>query len=82
MTILGGCMSSRLFQNIREKQGLCYYIGGRHIANPEYGVFFMRAGIDKERFAFGTEKIYEEIARFATGDITEQEYQTAMGNVL
>lgn len=24
--ILGGNMSSRLFQNIREKQGLCYYI--------------------------------------------------------
>jgi predicted Zn-dependent peptidase len=32
-TILGGNMSSRLFQNIREKQGLCYYIKGFHLSS-------------------------------------------------
>lgn len=26
------------------------------------GTYYMRAGIDKERFAFGLEKIYEELA--------------------
>jgi predicted Zn-dependent peptidase len=51
-TILGGNMSSRLFQNIREKQGLCYYIRAGHYVEPEYGDFVMRAGIDKERFDF------------------------------
>jgi predicted Zn-dependent peptidase len=35
-TMLGGNMSSRLFQNIREKQGLCYYIKAAHRAEPEY----------------------------------------------
>jgi predicted Zn-dependent peptidase len=35
-TILGGNMSSRLFQNIREKQGLCYYIRAAHRAEPEF----------------------------------------------
>jgi predicted Zn-dependent peptidase len=34
-TILGGNMSSRLFQHIREKQGLCYYIRAAHRAEPE-----------------------------------------------
>ncbi len=81
MNILGGPMSARLFQNIREKLGLCYYIGGTHMSSPAYGTFFMRAGIDKERFPFGVEKIYEEIARFATGDISEQEFATAQGNI-
>lgn len=45
-------MSSRLFQNIREKQGLCYYIGARHSAGTHDGLFMIRAGIDKERFEF------------------------------
>jgi Predicted Zn-dependent peptidases len=35
-TILGGNMSSRLFQEIREKLGLCYYIGAGHRAGFEY----------------------------------------------
>ncbi|MBO7504804.1 insulinase family protein [bacterium] len=29
-------MSSRLFQNIRTKEGLCYYISSYHAATPEY----------------------------------------------
>ncbi len=34
-TILGGNMSSRLFQNIREKQGLCYYIKASHMVQED-----------------------------------------------
>jgi predicted Zn-dependent peptidase len=35
-TILGGNMSSRLFQNVRAKQGLCYYIRAGHAARTEF----------------------------------------------
>lgn len=45
--ILGGNMSSRLFQNIREKMGICYYISGGHYANTDDGLFMIRAGIEK-----------------------------------
>jgi predicted Zn-dependent peptidase len=45
-------MSSRLFQNVRAKQGLCYYIGAGHTARTDFGDFIIRAGIDKERFEF------------------------------
>lgn len=58
-------MSSRLFQNIREKEGLCYYIKGNHITQEDTGVFLIRAGIDKERFDFGVEKIFKEIQNIA-----------------
>ncbi|HCB51158.1 TPA: hypothetical protein DEP21_01040 [Patescibacteria group bacterium] len=51
-TILGGNMSSRLFQNIREKQGLCYYIKASHYSSQNHGEFVIRAGIDKDRFEF------------------------------
>ncbi|MCX6823057.1 MAG: pitrilysin family protein [candidate division SR1 bacterium] len=78
-TILGGNMSSRLFQNIRAKQGLCYYIKAQHMSNQDNGIFLIRAGIDKERFDFGLEKIFEEIARVANGDITQEEFDNAIG---
>ena len=51
-TILGGNMSSRLFQEIREKLGLCYYIGAGHHASFEYWIFTIRSGLSKENFAF------------------------------
>ncbi|MCX6824271.1 MAG: pitrilysin family protein [candidate division SR1 bacterium] len=78
-TILGGNMSSRLFQNIREKQGLCYYIKGSHMSQEDFGVFLIRAGIDKKRFDFGVEKIFEEIQYIAEGNITQEEFDNAIG---
>lgn len=77
-TILGGNMSSRLFQNIREKQWLCYYINARHYTSPDDGVFVIRAWIDKERFDFGLEKIYAEIADIAVWNFDEQEFTNAI----
>lgn len=77
--ILGGNMSSRLFQNIREKKGLCYYISASHSSETDDGVFFMRAGIEKARFDFGLEAIYEEIAQIAAGNISQDEFTKALG---
>jgi predicted Zn-dependent peptidase len=78
-TILGGNMSSSLVQNIREKQGLCYYIKASHMVQEDTGTFLIRAGIDKKRFDFGVEKIYEEIEKVANGDITQEEFDNAIG---
>jgi len=78
-TILGWNMSSRLFQNIREKLGLCYYIWASHSSKNYDGMFYIRAWIDKKRLDYGIDKINEEISRFATGDITEEEYNNAIG---
>ncbi len=78
-TLLGWNMSSKLFQNIREKQGLCYYIKAMHISNEDNGVFVIRAGIDKTRFDFGIEKIFEEIEKIAQGEFTEEEFTNAIG---
>jgi len=78
-TILGGNMSSRLFQNIREKQWLCYYINATHYSNEADGVFVIRAWIDKKRFDFGLEKIFQEIQNIADGNFTAEEFQNALG---
>lgn len=78
-TILGGNMSSRLFQNIREKQWLCYYIKAQHLIMEDAGVFIIRAGIDKQRFDEGVKKIFEELDKIAQGDITQEEFDNAIG---
>ncbi|MCX6824783.1 MAG: pitrilysin family protein [candidate division SR1 bacterium] len=78
-TILGGNMSSRLFQNIREKEGLCYYIKANHMTQEDTGTFLIRAGIDKQRFDFGVERIFEEIQKISEGNITQEEFENAIG---
>lgn len=78
-TILGGNMSSRLFQNIREKEGLCYYIKANHLTQEDTWVFLIRAGLDKQRLDFGIQRIYEEIEKIANGDISQTEFENAIG---
>ncbi len=77
MTILWWNMSSRLFQNIREKEGLCYYIWASHTSEPKLWTFAVYAGIDKERFDFGVKRIYEEIDNFVKKWFTEEEFENA-----
>jgi predicted Zn-dependent peptidase len=44
--ILGGGMSSRLFQEVREKRGLCYAIYSFHMPYSDTGVFGFYSGTD------------------------------------
>lgn len=76
--ILWGNMSSRLFQEIREKKWLCYYISWSHYTQEEDWLFFIRAWLEKERFDYGLEAIFEEIKKIADGNITEQEFEKAL----
>lgn len=76
-TMLGGNMSSRLFQEIREKLGLCYYISASHASNPEFGIFSIRAGLEKEKFRFGIERIEAEIDAFIANSFDDEELENA-----
>lgn len=44
-TILGGGMSSKLFSELREKRGLCYYISSGSDLFLDTGTYFTRAGV-------------------------------------
>src|SRR5690606_6552336 len=44
--VLGGGMSSRLFQEVREQRGLCYAIYSFHMPYFDTGVFGLYAGTD------------------------------------
>jgi len=46
-SVLGGGMSSRLFQEVREKRGLCYAIHAFHMPYADTGLFGLYAGTDE-----------------------------------
>ena len=46
-SVLGGGMSSRLFQEVREKRGLCYAIQAFHMPYADTGLFGLYAGTDE-----------------------------------
>ena len=72
-------MSSRLFQNIRTKESLCYYIRAYHVAGPDFWYFGIRAWMDKNRFDFWLKRIKEEIENIAKNWITQKEFEKSIG---
>jgi predicted Zn-dependent peptidase len=63
--ILGGGMSSRLFQEAREKRGLCYSIYSFHVPYSDVGMFGLYAGTDARDTSELMRVIVDEIASTA-----------------
>jgi len=62
-TVLGGGMSSRLHQNIREKYGYCYAVSSFHQAFYDSGMFAVYAGTDQAHADHVVELIRDEFKR-------------------
>ncbi|NLM04752.1 MAG: insulinase family protein [Clostridiales bacterium] len=71
--ILGGSMSSRLFQNIREDKGLVYSIYSHASIYKEAGILSIYAGMNPEDLDRVGSLIYEELKDLKTKDLTESE---------
>ena len=74
--ILGGGMSSRLFQEIREKRGLCYSIYAFHWSFADTGVFGVQAATSPSDVGELMSVLLTELER-TTNDITDQELARA-----
>lgn len=77
--ILWWNMSSRLFQNIRTKEWLCYYVSSYHEAWPDFWNFSIRAWMDKSRFEFWLQRIREEVDNYVKNWATQDEFRTTLG---
>ena len=69
---LGGGMSSRLFQEVREKRGLCYSIYAFHWAYSDTGLFGIHAATGDEDIEELMPVILHELKRL-THDLDEKE---------
>ena len=71
--ILGGGMSSRLFQKIREDLGLCYTVYSYLSCYADTGVLEVYAGVNTESRDLAFQAIIDEVKRFKDG-VTEKEF--------
>ncbi len=81
-TILGGGMSSRLFQNIRETQGLCYSIYSFPTFYRSTGVFTIFCSTSKDKTEKCVRLLLEELKNLVTSGITKKELEDAKSNQL
>lgn len=76
-TVLGGGMSSRLHQNIREKHGYCYAVSSFHQAFLDSGIFAVYAGTDKRHADHVIELVRDEFKRLQDEAVPAKELSEA-----
>ena len=74
-TILGAGMTSKLFNQVREKLSLCYSIGSGYYSTK--GILTVSAGIDWEKEEETRREILNQIHQMQEGRITEEEMRAA-----
>ena len=72
--ILGGSMSSRLFQTVREKLGLAYTVYSYTTAYAECGALSVYAGVNSEKYLDSVSAIYDCIADLKKKNVGQDEF--------
>jgi predicted Zn-dependent peptidase len=75
--ILGANMSSRLFNEIREKRGLAYEIGTSVKRFQDTGVFIVHAGIDNTKVSEAIKLILQELKKCKNELVNADEFRRA-----
>jgi predicted Zn-dependent peptidase len=76
-TVLGANMSSRLFNEVREKRGLAYEIGTGIKRFADTGVFLVHAGIDNRKVPDCLGLIFKELGRTKHELVSRDEFKRA-----
>ena len=77
--VLGGGMSSRLFQEVRERRGLAYSVWSDRTAFSDAGTFSVSAGTAPRNVKELLKVFTAELDRMRDGGITERELEVAHG---
>lgn len=75
--LFGGTMSSRIFQEVREKRGLVYSIYSSVTNYSNSGIFSIYAGMGYDQVEDALRTILKEMSGIKRGNITEEEFHRA-----
>ena len=78
--IFGGSASSKLFMNVREKEGLCYYCNS--YPSGRKNVMFVSCGLEPGCEEKALDSIYRQVESMKQGDFTETELENAKQSIL
>ncbi|MCR5265393.1 MAG: insulinase family protein [Cyanobacteria bacterium RUI128] len=81
-TILGSGMSSRLFVNLREQEGLAYQLGSSYSPNMLASSFIVYIGTNPATMEHSKNKALNEVYRFKTQFVSDKELQEAKDRLL
>jgi predicted Zn-dependent peptidase len=73
--VLGGGMSSRLFQKLREEMGVGYYVRAYNDAYTDHGFFQISAGVDNKRIDEVITAVLEECKKLKTELVSLEELE-------
>ncbi len=73
--VLGGSMSSRLFQTVREKLGLAYTVYSYVTTYAETGALSVYAGVNSDKYMQSVEAVLNCIEEVKRKDITKEEFE-------
>lgn len=71
--IMGGSMSSRLFQNIREEKGMAYTVYSYTASYSQEGLYAISAGVAHDKIEDTVYAIREELEKLTAGGVTDDE---------
>ena len=76
-SILGGSMSSRLFQNIREEKGLAYSVCSMNSFSSDWGFFSIYAGVAHDKVKDTLDAIRYELENMREKGVSDEELSMA-----
>ena len=79
-TVFGGGMTSKLFQNVREKQSLCYSIGSGYYGAK--GIVLVSAGIDFDKEQHVRQEVEKQLDACRRGEISQAEVDAARQSLI
>ena len=79
---VGGTLSSRLFQNLREKRGLCYSTYSNASFHAATGLFSCYAATSRERTKEALTLLAAEVRKLRRGGITAEETELSKKNLI
>jgi predicted Zn-dependent peptidase len=78
--ILGAFPHSKLFRNVREREGLAYDV--RSWLERTKGLLFIQAGIDPAKYAAARDVILGELGALQRGEISDEEWESTRSCLL
>lgn len=81
-SILGSGMSSRLFRNVRDQEGLAYQLGSSYSPKVLRGAFTMYIGTNPKTLDLAKEKMLAEVNRLKTEFVSDKELQEAKEKII
>lgn len=81
-SVLGGGMSSRLFQKLRDEMGVGYYVHASNDSYTDHGVFSVSTGVDTKRVKEVIKAILDELKKLKEDTVPQEELQKAKDYII